>query len=127
MKIPAIVVVGILATGCSNMAQVAGLSEPACYEAFRGGIGTILIEQKEDPKVAGQLASGAADAMKKGDYGPRPFLIASPSGTDYYFFVDTKNDACLLRLYGRQKGFTSYTNNLSYIATRPLAPCQCPD
>ena len=57
--------------------------------------------------------------------GPRPFLVASPSGTDYAFFVERKDDACLLRLYGRQKGFVTYTNNLTYIATQPLAPCRC--
>ncbi len=59
------------------------------------------------------------------DYGPRPFLVASPSGTDYTFFVQEKKPICLLRLYGRQKGFWSYTNNLTYIATRPLPNCAC--
>jgi hypothetical protein len=39
--------------------------------------------------------------------------------------VEKKKDACLLRLYGRQKGFVSYTNDLTYIATEPLAPCEC--
>lgn len=44
-------------------------------------------------------------------------------GTDYRFFIDAARDQCLLRLYGRRKGFWSYTNNLSYIATRPLPGC----
>ena len=39
--------------------------------------------------------------------------------------IERKDDACLLRLYGRQKGFVSYTNNLTYIATRPLTACAC--
>jgi hypothetical protein len=39
--------------------------------------------------------------------------------------VERKDDACLLRLYGRQKGFVAYTNNLTYIATQPLAACRC--
>ena len=108
------------------MSQVTTLGDKACFEAFRGAIADILVEQKETARVAGQLANGAADAMKRGDYGPRPFLIASPSGADYYFFAENR-DGCLLRLYGKQKGFTSYTNNLSYIATRPLTACKCAD
>jgi hypothetical protein len=39
--------------------------------------------------------------------------------------VEKKKSGCLLRLYGKQKGFTSYTNNLNYIATRPLPDCLC--
>jgi hypothetical protein len=109
------------------MGQVTSLPDPPCYAAFNGGVASILVEQGETTQVAAQLASGTADTLKRGDYGSRPFLIASPSGADYYFFVENKSDACVLRLYGRQKGFTSYTNNLTYIATRPLAPCQCTD
>jgi hypothetical protein len=52
-------------------------------------------------------------------------MVASPSGADYSFFVERKPDACVLRLYGRQKGFVAYTNNINYIATEPLAPCRC--
>jgi hypothetical protein len=51
--------------------------------------------------------------------------LAAPSGVDHSFFVERKGASCVLRLYGRQKGFVSYTNNLTYIATEPLAPCQC--
>lgn len=115
----------ILSTGCTSVAQVTTLSSPSCYEAFHGGMTAILIEQKEDPQVASQLANGAADTIRTGHVGPRPFLLASSSGADYSFFVERKDGACLLRLYGRQKGFTSYMNNLTYIDTRPLAPCGC--
>jgi hypothetical protein len=59
------------------------------------------------------------------DLGPRPFAIAAPSGTDYRFFVQRKGEACVLNLYGRQKGFVSYTNNLTYIATQDLSDCTC--
>jgi len=57
--------------------------------------------------------------------GPRPFVVSSSSGADYEFFVQKKKQGCLLRLFGRTKGFTSYTNNLTYIATRPLPGCAC--
>ena len=115
----------VLATGCTSVAQVTTLSDSACHEAFVDGVASILVEQKEDPEVAGRLANDAAEGLEAGQLGPRPFVLSSSSGTDYYFFVEAKRSECVLRLYGREKGFTSYTNNLTYIATRPLAPCQC--
>lgn len=42
------------------------------------------------------------------------------------FFVERKGEECLLRLYGRQKGFTRYTNNLTYIRTRDLSGLPVP-
>jgi glutathione S-transferase len=52
-------------------------------------------------------------------------LRANRGGTDYAFFIQKKHDACLLRLYGEQKGFVRYTNTLWYIATRELPGCDC--
>ena len=69
-------------------------------------------------------ASGRAPKAVTG-IGPRPFLVASPSGADYSFFVQRMDGACALRLYARQKGFVSYTNNITYIATETLGPCRC--
>ena len=127
MKILAAVtfVLSIVSTGCTSMAQVTTMSNPACYDSFQNGIRAILVEQKEDPQVASQLADGTAKALKFGNPGPRPLQLSSSSGADYYFFVESKGGDCLLRLYGRQKGFFSYANNLTYIATQSLAPCQC--
>jgi len=121
------VVLCVLSAGCASVAQVTTLSNPACFEALHGGFTSILVEQKEAPEVAGRLANGAAEALRSGSLGPRPFLVASPSGADYSFFVEKHSSGCLLRLYGRQKGFVAYTNNLTYIDTRPLVPCQCSD
>ena len=114
-----------LASGCTTVAQVTTFSNPACHEVFLAGLTGILVEQKEDPQAADRLATRATEMIKTGYLGPRPFMLGSPSGADYSFFVEKKEGACLLRLYGRQKGFVSYTNNLTYISTRPLAPCQC--
>ena len=115
----------MLATGCASMAQVTTLADTACHAAFVEGMTTILISQHEDPALSGRLANDAAAALEGARRGPRPFLVASTSGADYAFFVQRDGDACLLRLYGRDKGFVSYTNNLTYIDTRPLAPCRC--
>ena len=121
----AALVLGALSTGCTSVAQVTTLSSSPCHDAMLNGLTAILIEQDEDPQLAGQLAGDATQALEAGGFGPRPFLLASPTGVDYSFFVQSKDGECLLRLYGRDKGFTSYTNNLTYIATRPLAPCRC--
>jgi len=85
----------------------------------------VLENEGEAAPVAERLAESSTAALQTGELGPRPFLVASSSGVDYSFFVEKKGARCLLRLYGRQKGFVSYTNNLTYIATEPLAPCEC--
>ena len=54
-----------------------------------------------------------------GDY------TSAPSGTDYRFFTDHKGTDCVLTLFGRRKGFISYTNNLTYMATEILPGCTC--
>ena len=121
----ALLVLAVFSTGCTSVARVTTLSDPACSEALVDGVAAILVEQKEDPQVAGRLAHDTVGALEAIDLGPRPFFVPSPSGTDFYFFVQSRDNECLLRLYGRERGFTSYTNNLTYIATRPLAPCRC--
>jgi hypothetical protein len=107
------------------MAQLSNLADPSCATEFEGQLGSILIEQGEKPEVATPLASHSRRALAIRSFGPRPFLVSSPSGTDYTFFVQAERSGCLLRLYGRRKGFMSYTNNLTYIDTRPLPACAC--
>ena len=85
----------------------------------------MLEAQGETSQMAKPLAESTASALQHSGLGPRPFLVASPSGVDYFFFVQHKGASCVLRLYARQKGFVSYANNLTYIATEQLAPCQC--
>jgi hypothetical protein len=123
----AIALVSLLppAVRCTSVAQVTTLSDPACRQTLRAGLSKVLEAEGETPPVAGRLAESSTAALQSGELGPRPFLVASPSGVDYSFFVEKKGAKCLLRLYGRQKGFVSYTNNLTYIATEPLAPCEC--
>lgn len=82
-------------------------------------------EQGEKQEVADGLAESITTVLSSGSLGPRPFLVVSPSGTDYGLFVQQKSSDCLLRLFSRQKGFMRYSNNLTYIATRPLDGCTC--
>lgn len=122
----ALLILGTVASaGCTTVAQVTTLSDPPCGDAATAALVKILESEGEAAPVARRLADSATGELRTMVLGPRPFLIASPSGVDYSFFVEKKGEACLLRLYGRQKGFVSYTNNLTYIATEPLAPCRC--
>jgi hypothetical protein len=111
--------------GCTTVAQVTTLDDPACRQTTAAGFAKILEAQGESAPVAAQLAASTTGGLSSYPLGPRPFVVASPSGVDYGFFVERKGESCLLRLYGRQKGFVSYTNNLTYIASEPLASCRC--
>ena len=117
-------IVALMLTGCATVAEVE-LSQDACRQSFQDALASILVEQHETPDLAQKLAEDTREALERTQLGPRPFVISSSSGADYEFFVEKKSSGCLLRLYGRQKGFTSYTNDLTYIATRPLPGCSC--
>ena len=111
--------------GCATVAQVTSLSDQNCRHTFMDRMSSILVEQGEKQGVAGKLAESTTTVLSTGSLGPRPFVDASPSGADYGFFVEQKSSDCLLRLFSRQKGFTRYRNNLTYIATRQLDGCMC--
>ena len=126
MKLHAVCTLAALTlAGCASVAQVTSLGEPSCRQVLERAFVTTLKAQGETDDVADRLASATIESLQYRGIGPRPFLVGSPSGYDYSFFVERKSDACLLRLYARQKGFVLYTNNLTYIATEPLAPCRC--
>ena len=118
-------VVMLVIGGCATVAQVTTLSDQNCRYAFVDRMSSILVEQGEKQEVAENLAESTMTVLSTGSLGPRPFLVASPSGADYGFFVEQKSSDCLLRLFSRQKGFTRYRNNLTYIATRQLDGCMC--
>jgi len=115
----------VVSAGCTTIAQITNLTEPQCSASLESGLISILTEQGERDEAAATLAHRTGQRLATAELGPRPFLVASPSGPDYTFFIQKKRNRCLLRLYGRRKGFTSYTNNLTYIATRELPGCAC--
>ena len=115
----------LAASGCTTVARVTTLDDPACRQATANGFVKILEAQGESTAVAAQLSETTTRGLQSYPLGPRPLLVASPSGVDYGFFVERHGDACLLRLYGRHKGFVSYTSNLTYIASEPSAACRC--
>ena len=115
----------VLSTRCAHVAQIDNFADASCSGEFEQSLSSILTTQNEKEDVARDLAHRTFIVLTRIDRGPRPFFVSSPSGTDYTFFIDKKRDRCLLRLYGKQKGFRSYTNNLTYIETRQLSVCTC--
>lgn len=113
--------------GCTTMAQVSNLSDESCRTSFTQQLSSMLTSQGESSAHSDALANKTVLTLTTYDLGPRPFAIAAPSGTDYRFFIDRKGTHCVLTLYGRRKGFISYTNNLTYIATESLPGCACVD
>ncbi|MCC6129430.1 MAG: hypothetical protein IT186_05840 [Acidobacteria bacterium] len=112
-------------SGCTTIARLTNLEDPLCRETFQRQLARILTEEGETQEAAGRLATQFPASHLYQQYGPRPFLIQAPSGTDYTLFVEKKKSGCLLRLVEKQKGFTRYTNNLTYINTQPLPSCFC--
>jgi len=115
----------VAGAGCTTVAALTNLETDECRNSFTAQLATVLSEQGESLETAARLADNTATLLATGAFGPRPFVVASPSGADYSLFLQRKKETCLLRLYGRRKGFVSYTNNLTYIATKSLPPCQC--
>ena len=123
---PALSLAIVLTTaGCATVAKVTNLSEESCRISFVRQLSAILAREGEKPETADALAGKTVYALSTYDLGPRPFTVAAPSGTDYRFFIDQKGSDCVLTLFGRQKGFVSYTNNLTYITTELLPDCAC--
>ncbi|MCK9538011.1 hypothetical protein [Dokdonella sp.] len=125
--VAAALIVGLswLLTACSTVGQVSNLADATCATAFEDALAAILVGQGEAPADARALAARARMTLAGEQPGPRPFALAAPSGTDYHLFVAPAQPACQLRLYGRVKGFTRYTNNLTWIDARPLPACRC--
>ena len=117
--------IALPAAGCATVAKVSNLSEESCRTSFSRQLSAILTLEGEKPEVADALTSKMVSILTTYDLGPRPFAIAAPSGTDYRFFIDRKGADCVLTLFGRRRGFLSYTNNLTYIATEILPDCTC--
>ena len=80
--------------GCATVAQVTTLSDQNCRHTFVDRMSSILVEQGEKQEVAEKLAESTTAVLSTGSLGPRPFVVASPSGADYGFFVEQKPSDC---------------------------------
>lgn len=115
----------LLTGGCTTVGQVRNLEAPACRRSLESGVAQILLAQGENAGEAERLAQRTVSALDLSPDGPRPFALAANSGTDYHFIVQPTRTLCQLRLYGRVRGFTRVTNNLTWIESRPLVGCEC--
>jgi len=127
LRCGAVAPIVLLTLGCATVAKVTNLSDEPCKASFSRQLSSVLKAEGEKPEAADALAAKTVSTLTTYDLGPRPFAIAAPSGTDYRFFVNRKGTDCVLTLYGRRKGFVSYTNNLTYIAAESLPDCTCAD
>ena len=98
----------VFLSGCATVAQVTTWSDEACRRQVTDQLHSILADEGERADVAHRVAVNTTVVLSTGSLGPQ-----------------RKGEDCLLRLYGRRKGFIRYTNNLIYLATRPLDACAC--
>ena len=112
--------------GCSpSVARLLNPKYPRCQESLRKAFEITLAGQGETDEVAQKVAAGAVQALVDAELGARPFKVSSPSGVDYGYFFEREDDRCLLRLVAWQKGFVQYSDNVTFLATRPLPGCGC--
>ena len=83
---------------CTSVAQITTLSDPACRTTVSAALAKIFESEGESAGVAEELAESTAAGLETWGLGPRPFLVASPSGVDYSFFVERKGDVEIARL-----------------------------
>jgi hypothetical protein len=121
----AIFAAAISMSACTSVSQITNLTDSACQTSFETELAAVLVRQGETPENATALVHHTVTILTLADLGPRPFLVSSSSGSDYSFFVERKKSGCMLRLYGRQRSFVRYTNNLTYIDSRQLRGCSC--
>lgn len=114
----------LAASGCVTLGRIDVENQP-CAEQLGSRIAEILVEEGEAPPIADEVAARTLDAIAAGDENPADFGVWSPSGGTYAFIVQRKEKTCLLRLYYKRKRHVEITNNMWFIATRPLPRCAC--
>jgi hypothetical protein len=110
--------------GCATVGRV-DLSSQRCGDDLALQIADVLFTQGESRPVADDLAYGLTDDLSTGALSPVSFFADSPSGCQYGFAIHRTSKGCVLRLYYRKRPTSTVTNNLTYIAARPLAGCAC--
>jgi hypothetical protein len=127
LRLPALLAgaAAAISAGCATTAQVENLTEAQCNVSLESGVTSILTEQGEKREVAESLAQDTYLMLTTEELGSGSFVVSSPSGADYSFFIQRKRQRCLLRLYRLQKRSMSLENNLTYLSTRELSGCTC--
>jgi hypothetical protein len=110
---------------CMSAARATNFEDASCRSTLAKAISTILAGQGEQPEIADWLGADALQGSDPAGLRAKGFSVSSPFGTDYKFILQRKGESCLLRLYRREKGSRSTTNDLTFLATEPLPGCLC--
>ena len=114
----------LAASGCVSIGRV-DVTTNECAATVTRQLADILVAEHEPERIAQELARDATLALLSGEATTAQFLVFSPSGTDYAFFVQHRSSGCVLRLHARRGLRYEVRNNLTYIASRPLTGCRC--
>lgn len=113
----------------SLISRVTNLSDSTCRNSFSQQLASALVKQGETADAANEMSKDTVSALS---YSHRPtmFYAFSPSDLRYGFFVQTRKEGCVLRMYERQKKVfgnkkATLTNSVNYFATGQLAGCSC--
>jgi hypothetical protein len=96
----------------------------AALTASLSGCATVGRPDLSSERCADDFTRQLSDVIS-GAASPVSFQLESPSGVSYGFTIHHTSQGCLLRLYYQGGPASNVTNNLTYIATRPLARCEC--
>lgn len=125
-EVPALccVALAIFLAGCATVGRP-DLSSQRCGDDLASQVADVLFTQGESRPISDDLANGLTVDLSTGALSPVSFFADSPSGCQYGFAIHHTSEGCVLRLYYRKRPGYEVTNNLTYIATRPLKECAC--
>ncbi len=120
-----IVLWGILCS-CASVGKITNQDDSECLKNFQTQLALVMTEEGEPQLSAQRIASKIVAGLSFHPLGRRIFLVEGED-TDYSFFIQNNNGQCVLRLVRTRKGFTTYTNNLTYINSKDIPICRCED
>lgn len=122
----ALLSVTLSAGACSpNVARLLNPEYPRCQRSLREALAITLVGQGETDEVAEKLADDTVQALAAVDLGAKPFKVTSPSGVQYGYLFEREDDRCLLRMVAWQLATVQVSDNVRYLASRPLPGCGC--
>jgi tetratricopeptide (TPR) repeat protein len=126
MKIAKLLLIIVLFSGCHQMVGISNLDQATCAKNFQDRLKRVLVRFGEKPEVAERLARSEYNWLLSSNLQARPFLVQSPSGNDYTFFISKEKNYCKMHLVEKSRGFTSLSSNIPpYLASRKLVDCSC--
>jgi len=123
--LPLLLALALLVACSPTVAQILNPGYPRCQKSMREAFAITLVGQGESDAVAEKLADETVRALADAELGAKPFKVTSPSGAQYGYFFEREDDRCLLRMAAVQVGILQVSDNVRFLATRPLPGCGC--